>query len=147
MPTAWRYAVPYQPDLQRALDELRTETFRRGAYLQAWRIDRPGQEPAGISDALAFAGPEGTHSVLDVDRVALIRGPGRVWLAPPALRVQVFGALEPTTAAVEQRRFGLVHGLDVGEGAVVIVYSPTGQPQQLLFEGLSGGDGRTAPPR
>jgi len=139
MPTAWRYTVPYQPDLQRALDELRNETFRRGAYLQPWLLQGPSPPPLDITEALARAGPAGTHSVLDVDRISLLRGEGRVWLAPPELRLRVFAALAPSTADIEGRRFGLVHGLDVGEGAVVVVHDSSGRPSHLLFEGLSGG--------
>jgi hypothetical protein len=97
--SGWEYFVPYQADIQQALQALREDVFRRGEYYQRppyWRgitfeeylppdsdldeaelatyrreFDRLQQlqEPTTIEALRAWNGESGTHSILDVDTV------------------------------------------------------------------------------
>ncbi|HEY1011835.1 MAG TPA: hypothetical protein VGE07_03965 [Herpetosiphonaceae bacterium] len=96
--SGWAYRVPYQQDIQRALDELRQLVFEHGAFLKGdpwWRdmefaeflppedldaaelaeyrveFDRLQalEEPTTIQEWIDWNGEEGTNSILDVDRV------------------------------------------------------------------------------
>ena len=37
--TQWSYFVPYQPDINEALQQLRNEVFKQGVYEQSFRFD------------------------------------------------------------------------------------------------------------
>ena len=89
----WKYLVPYQPNLNRALQELRQQEFERGVYFRAtafydplladqpeeiqakileeiaWSQSRP--QPRTIAEVLEQSGEEGTHSILDIERVSV----------------------------------------------------------------------------
>ena len=125
--TGWAYQVPYQADIQAALDALRADVFARGAYERVWEqfpefaedliaevaemgemgeeVDptsierlRAGEPPASIDDALLWSTTEGTHSVLDVARVADEPDFGVLTPAPPALLAELFGTHRPAAA-------------------------------------------------
>lgn len=138
--TAWRYLVPYQPDFQRALDDLRAEAFRRGAFFQPY-TDRGGPAfvpPTTIDAVHALVGEQGTHSILDIHRFSLMAGPGLLSLVPDRVRLQLYGSLEPERDDVDHHKFALVHHMDEGEARVLVVWKH-GEPDQLYFEGLTGG--------
>jgi hypothetical protein len=95
--SAWRYFVPYQPDLQAALEALREAVFAAGRYYRAfpfwrhltfeqsypikltpdleaelrleWERLQSLPEPTSIETLLAWNQEEGTHSILDMRRV------------------------------------------------------------------------------
>jgi hypothetical protein len=138
--TAWRYLVPYQPDFQRALDDLRAEAFRRGAFFQPW-TDRgapPFRPPTSIDDVLVLAGEKGTHSILDIHRFSLVAGPGLLSLVPDAVRLGLYGSLRPEREDVDHHKFALVHHMDEGEARLLVVWKGDA-PDQLYLEGLTGG--------
>jgi len=139
--TAWRYVIPHQPDYQAAIDQLRADTFARGAYLQPWtrRGLPPVPPPATIEEALARCGPAGTHSILDIVAFSLIPGPGLACLVSPAERLRVYGTTTPTREDVRDHRFALVHTIEPGQAVILTVCSPQGAPDRLYIEGLTGG--------
>src|SRR5258708_11103252 len=68
--SGWESLVPYQADLQAALDDLRRQVFRSGEFISpaTW-----GLTPPESLEALAkqeyyweFMGTHGTHSIIDV---------------------------------------------------------------------------------
>jgi len=96
--SGWMYFVRYQPDIQKALQELREEVFQRGDYYKQepyWRqltfeqylppVDLSDEEreayresfqqqqalpdPTSIETLLEWNGEEGTHSILDVNTI------------------------------------------------------------------------------
>lgn len=138
--TAWRYFVPYQPDFQRALDELRAQAFERGAYLQPWTdraIQPPAAPPESIDEAVRRCGAQGTHSILDIAAFSLVPGPGLACLVGEAERRRIYGTDQPGRDDVDDHRFALVHHLEEGEARLLVVWSG-GAPSQLYFEGLTG---------
>jgi len=60
--SGWRYFVPFQPDIQAALDGLRADVFRRRDFVASRRAARANT----IDEAVRLAGEDGTHSILDV---------------------------------------------------------------------------------
>ena len=138
--TAWRYYVPYQPDIQKALDELRAAAFARGAYLQPWTdraVQPPVGPPADIDEAVGRCGEQGTHSILDIAAFSLVPGPGLACLVGRPQLQALFGTVQPSREDVDDRRFALVHTLEEGEARVMVVYEQ-GEPSRLYFEGLTG---------
>lgn len=82
----WVYYVPYQENIEQALQDLRQQVFESGEYYQSWRlhvqeenggrIDAYGQEifsnpssPQNIEEVIKKSEPEGTHSILDIGHV------------------------------------------------------------------------------
>jgi hypothetical protein len=62
--SGWYHFVPYEPDVAVALHKLREEVFRTGNYYH-----RVGRKPETLAQLEQAAGPDGTHSVIDVCRV------------------------------------------------------------------------------
>ena len=158
--SGWQHFVPYEPDLDQALQRLRDDVFRRGVF-----YSRPGAESAASIEALLERnGEDGTHSVLDVHRIAdePIQPSALAWHAevlartgappPPgelhehllaeskfwgaaapleeAQLVAIFGTARPDHATVEAAAIKL-HGVIVRGGAVYV----------LVYEGASSAPG------
>ncbi len=108
--TQWLYFVPYQPDISKALHQLRDDVFEQGQYEQPFGFDQnalesqldylarkyqslpkairvhtdqfiefaravakqqlPRQSPKSIKQLLEQCGTEGTHSILDIERIS-----------------------------------------------------------------------------
>ncbi len=138
--TAWRYFVPYQPDFQKALDELRAQAFARGAYLQPWTdrsIEPPVPPPLDMDEAVARCGEQGTHSILDIAAFSLVPGPGLACLVSTRELERLYGTPQPSREDIDDRRFALVHTLEEGQARMLVVYEQ-GEPSRLYFEGLTG---------
>lgn len=152
--SGWQYTVPYESDLQAALDRLRDETFQGGDYLWLWEGDwvEPGEErprPATMAELLADddVAEEGTHSIIDCPRIVdRVPATDAEWSS-----ADYFGAIVPVTrdeliAAVGTDR-PLAQHLDALDekvacarwvGRCTILYSSAGSPDQLAFWGYSG---------
>lgn len=82
----WMYFVPYERDVQDALDRLKAREFHAGRYYPVidtvpYLLDDAGPTPGAahpsIEAARAAAAETGTRSILDMDRVATeSRSPG-----------------------------------------------------------------------
>jgi hypothetical protein len=145
----WSYLVPYQPDLDRALQELRRRTFDAGDYYWAaggcWAADDEtvrAERPPPASMAELFADEptrrEGTRSILDVRRVV---GPGEEPTGGDVEPVTAEQALRCTGTATPTRAHrnaltDLVRGLWFGRCAVL--HDTDGAPSEIYFFGLSG---------
>ncbi|MET8355304.1 hypothetical protein [Micromonospora sp. NPDC005206] len=143
--SAWSYFVPYQPHLDRALQELRQRVFAEGDYYWGLGADwvppeerRP--QPQTITELFAdeYVQECGTHSILDMDHVL---GPGE----GPDYRT-----VEPVSAAEAKERAGtdrltrahidaiddLVRSRWFGRCAVL--HDDAGKPAEIYFWGYSG---------
>src|SRR6186997_2728004 len=113
----WRYqyVVPYQEDLQAALESLREDVFERGDY--------HGSEarPRTIKDALRRSGDSGTRSILDIERVT--KGPDLRCAAPLTSEevARYFEGQTPTIKLVEECD-GLWQDLERGMARCVIFH-------------------------
>ncbi|WIM96975.1 hypothetical protein ACTOB_000457 [Actinoplanes oblitus] len=144
--SGWSYYVAYQPDLGRALDELRTRVFRDGDYWWAEPYelgksasdfpDRPRTEQElWASEAVQESG---THSILDVHgMVAPGEKPG-------------FGTVEPVTEAEALATAGVAkltraHVAAIDDlasqrwfGRCAVLHDDAGSPSEIYFWGFSG---------
>jgi hypothetical protein len=68
--SGWEYLVPYQADLQAALDDLRRQVFHSGDYISpvTWGLTAPKSVEALAQQKYywQFMGENGTHSIIDV---------------------------------------------------------------------------------
>lgn len=152
--SGWRYTTPYESDLEAALDRLRADTFRRGDYFWPWEgewVD-PGEErprPTTMAELLADEAveTEGTHSIIDCPRVVHgVPTTDEEWSS-----LAYYGAVVPVTRAELVEAIGTDHPtgqhLDALEeridcarwvGRCAVLYSASGEPEQVAFWGYSG---------
>jgi hypothetical protein len=130
--SSWSYYTPYQPDIDRALQDLQESVFRSGGYHQRepfWRemsfeeylppdpgftdADRAEylasfqhlqslQEPTSIETLLEWNGEEATHSILDIDRISLDAQIGAAAPLSDGQLETLFGTSQPTRKIIEQ---------------------------------------------
>jgi len=180
--TGWSYFVPYQQDINKALQELKDEVFRQGQYENPFEFDeneferqreflasiyqtlpeglreqvmqsldfagaaakhrRPKRKPKTIKQLLKQCGTEGTHSILDIERVSATPTFGAVAPLSNQRLLDVFGMEQPTHDMVEKWSTR-IDPLDAEllyerwEGIYVIVYKDS-KPDEIYFEGCSG---------
>jgi hypothetical protein len=140
------YVVPYRPDLQRALDDLRAQEFAAGRYNPViWNLrgfntpefaaQRPGAQHASIDDAIEAAAEEGTRSILDIATIGSEPDYGVAAPLTPAELDDVFGTTQPTRAMIDgaDALFDLV---ERGQCRYVILYDD-GAPAEIFFVGYS----------
>ncbi len=142
----WLYVVPYQPDLNKALAQLRRREFEAGRYFPAQlfpgipKLNKkppPGAQHKSIKAAIEAAGEEGTKSILDMTRVATDSDDvdhGVVSPLPEEELLECFGTTQPTRRMVDENiPIGTV---DRGYGIYVIIYKD-GKPAEICFAGYS----------
>lgn len=147
--SGWQYFVPYQEDVNQALQDLRQQVFDDGDYY--WygedevfppeaRIPRPERmDDLYMDDGVQDSG---THSILDVVEVVSAELP-RDWHAAgtviPATADEVreaTGTDRPIRADAEKLEAELDQARWVGRCAVL--YDEQGVPAELMFFGYSG---------
>ena len=125
----YAYFVPYQANIQSALDHLREEVFASGEF--------NGAEfgPATAEEALEMADADGTASILDIQRVA--NHPDFFCAAPfsTAELQQYFGTDRPTREDVEQGD-DYWEDMERGQARYVVVFADD-EPAELYFAGYS----------
>lgn len=144
--SGWSYVVAYQPDLGKALDELRARIFEEGDYWWAEPSafgrsasdfpDRPRTEDELWSSELVQE--SGTHSILDMHEIL------RPGAAPD------FGTVEPVSEAEALRCVGVstltrahlpqLAGLatERWHGRCAVLHDTAGRPAEIYFWGFSG---------
>jgi hypothetical protein len=154
--SGWDYLVPYQPDAEAAFRQLQEQVLESGEFL--WREEYYGPRPttrwqlAAIKDRVEFW-EEGTHSILDMDRIVPADDEDHDGTVRPLAPDEVqhyFGTDRPTEADFD-RAYRYTPGTDILEwsrhslfadlrrwsGRYTILYDG-GQPQQIIFFGCSG---------
>jgi hypothetical protein len=140
----FEYFVPYQPDIDAALQELRRREFEAGRYNPAVpfpvypvgpRSPAPGAQHACIEEAIGAAGASGTRSILDLHYVA--EQPEFFAVAPlqPQVLQQVFGTAQPSREMIEQNR-SFLDDVERGQGVYIVVYKED-RPAEIFFAGYS----------
>ena len=141
---AYWYVVPYQADVQAALDSLREREFKAGRYSPVMRYPpfpvgpdspAPGAKHRTIAEALEATETEGTRSILDLDRIADTPGHFRVTPLDPATLEEHFGTTKPTLEMVEENT-DFFEDIERGEGIYIVLYD-NGEPSELFFAGYS----------
>jgi hypothetical protein len=142
---AYWYFVPYESNVQRALDALRTREFKAGRYnpvipflkfgAPGFFDQAPGAQHRSIDDAMNDAAEDGTRSILDISRVGTRSDFGVTAPVPPDQLEEWFGTDRPTRGMLEDAD-ELFESLDRGQCVYVVVYE-NGQPSELFFAGYS----------
>ena len=140
----YEYFVKYQPNVDKALQDLRQREFRAGRYNPVVPFPdfpvgphsaAPGAKHASIDDALQAADADGTRSILDLDHVADEPEFGAVAPLDREILEDLYGTTEPTHAMVEQN-MDFLEDAERGQGVYLIVYK-NGQPDEIFFAGYS----------
>ncbi|MGW2824265.1 hypothetical protein ACWC24_25195 [Streptomyces sp. NPDC001443] len=141
----WDYYVPYQEDLNAALQQLRREVFEAGDYYWVnggdWRPEEEREPRPGSLEELwddELVQEAGTHSILDIFRVV---GPDDT---------PDYNTVEPVTAEEAHKLLGTdrltrahVRDFDVFPrsrwiGRCAVLHDDEGNPQEIHFWGHSG---------
>ena len=139
----WHYLVPYDPNLGKALAELREREFAAGRYNPVEPFPRfpvdPRQAPGGkhptVDAARQAAGASGTRSILDMLGISLKPTPGVVTPLDEDDLTDVFSTLEPTRDHLEDDE-ALFEMIARGHGVSFVVYA-NGLPSEICFAGYS----------
>lgn len=137
------YFVPFQKDVNRALQELREREFKAGRYNPVVPFPEfplppdapaPGAQHASIDEALEDADADGTRSILDLFAVADEPDYGVVAPIEPELLEDLYGTTQPTRDILIDLDF--LEELERGQGVYTIVYE-NGEPTEIMFAGYS----------
>jgi hypothetical protein len=125
----WEYFVPYEKDVQSALDKLKEREFQAGRYRYV------EEKPATIEEAREIADADGTGSILDMDRIGDEPDFGVVVPLPAERLVELFGTEQPTRAMMEAN-LDFFEEIERGQGVYIIAYRD-GKPAEIFFGGYS----------
>jgi hypothetical protein len=142
----YHYFVPYQENIESALQALRKQEFEAGRYNPAipFPFDEwPSQAAAvgsgakhkSIDEAFEGAGMEGTRSILDLEYVDTEPESGVVVQLSLDRLVDLYGTTQPTHTMVKEN-MDFFEDLDRGRGIYIIVYKDD-RPSEIFFAGIS----------
>jgi len=139
------YAVPYEPDINSALQSLRSREFEAGRYNPAVRFPKfqfdepnvpsPGKQHASIAKALEASDAGGTRSILDIERIGESADFGVAVRLPAELLRKLYGTDEPTREMVTSN-LDFLEDIKRGQ-AIYFVLFTGGEPSELFFAGYS----------
>ena len=138
------YFVPYEPDINQALQKLRVKEFEAGRYNPVIHFldfpigpssPAPGKKHASIRKALEDSEADGTRSILDIERVGTRADFGVANALPPERPVELYETDKPTRAMVEQN-MDFFEEIERGHGIYFIVYEGD-KPSEIFFAGYS----------
>jgi hypothetical protein len=151
------YVVPYESDINAALQKLRQREFEAGRYSPVIAVPKfpigpdspsPGRQHASIEEAILSTEGEGTRSILDMVN-GVLPNPYRLdpdqrdmdgrflGVSPLAERdlIDLFGDAKPSRQVVVENRAFWNH-IDRGTAIYVVLHS-NGEPHEIFFVGYS----------
>ena len=141
----YMYLVPYEPNFQRALDELREREFEQGRYNPVMPyppelVDDttplgPGRQHETIEDALCESDADGSRSILDIERVGNEADFGVARRLTEEELQAHFGTTTPTRQQVLEML--PTEDIERGEAVCLTVYDEAGYPVEIFFAGYS----------
>ncbi|HKR01237.1 MAG TPA: hypothetical protein VJT09_11220 [Pyrinomonadaceae bacterium] len=140
----WFYFVPYEEDINAALQALREHEFRAGRYNPAEDFPEfpitaespaPGAQHDSIEEAIEEADADGTRSILDMMAVADSPDFGVVAPLPAEDLIDLFGTDKPMREMIEESD-ELHDKLERGQGVYIISYKDE-RPSEIFFAGYS----------
>ncbi len=138
------YFVPYEPDIESALQKLRRREFEAGRYNPVIKSMRfplsdpppsPGRQHGSIEAAIEDSAEDGTCSILDIRSVGDAPGLCTAGPLPDDELLECFGTTKPTREEVGASD-GFWETVDRGEGLYIIVYKGN-EPDEIFFGGYS----------
>lgn len=140
------YFVPYDLDVQRALDALREREFAAGRYnpvvmFPVFGEPNPGRfAPAHPNIAAAFTDAarsgDGTRSILDIERVSQKQEWGAAAPLPEDVVIEIFDTIRPTREMVEARLRDVFDVINRGQCVYLPIYDGE-SATEILFAGYS----------
>jgi len=127
----WFNIVPYEADVEAALQKTRAEIFKSGNYTHTGK-----RKPRTIEEVLKRGGDEGTNSILDMTHVADRPTDRAVAPLTKKMLVKVFGTEQPTETDWWANYLDLWDTLEPGRGIVVVLYAD-GSPAKIAFAGMA----------
>lgn len=145
--SGWEYLVPYQADLQAALNDLRRQVFESGDYVSpvTWGLTAPESVEALAQQEYywQFMGENGTHSIIDVLTVVPYETGqefGTVYAFTDEEYEDYFGSTRPTRADWDRLRDDPLLYEYVAErwtGRAMVLWADDA-PSEIAFWGYSG---------
>jgi hypothetical protein len=161
--SGWAYFVPYQVDINQALQNLRGSVFHSGEYFTEANFlamviektqDRMPPEtlrrfldrlarlkkkarPSTIQELMRVNGENGTHSIIDIEGISEISEFGKVAPLSSQQLMQLFGTEKPTREMVEMKIGEIQDLFTRWEGGFFTVFQ-NGLPSEICFVGVSG---------
>jgi hypothetical protein len=140
----WFYFVPFQDEVQKALEKLRTQEFNAGRYnpvipFPIFPVDltlkTPGAKHASIERAIEASGESGTRSILDMK--SLSKEAEYFCVAPlnPAVLEELFGTVKPNREMIEEN-MDFFENIERGQGIYIVLFKDE-KPYEILFAGYS----------
>ena len=140
------YFVPYQEDVNAALQALRKQEFEAGRYNPALPFpfdDWPsqtfgaarGSRHAFIESALEAAEADCTRSILDLERVGTRADCGIVVQLSSDKLDDLYGTARPTHQMIT-KNMDFFEEIERGQGIYIVVYKDD-RPAELFFAGIS----------
>jgi hypothetical protein len=125
----WSYFVPFEPDVEAALEKLRKRVFDAGDFRGS------EMKPATPDDAFTNMGVEGTASILDILMVTDEPEMCSVCPLPGAQLTSLFGTAQPTHEMIEAN-MDFYEDIERGQGIYIVVYKDD-NPDEYFFAGYS----------
>ena len=162
--SGWKYFVPYQSNITKALNELREQVFQSGkfykrqpfwqdldddeyadeededlrAQLSDWlRTMKALKEPTTIDELLVWNEEDGTHSILDYTEISSIPEIGKIAPLSPQQLLNLFDTEKPTHNMVKQKVDTIMQLRETWQATYIIIYQAD-LPNQIFFTGYSG---------
>src|SRR5262245_53200235 len=135
------YWVKHQPDVNKALQELREREFRAGRYNPVMAMpftsqdESPGAQHRSLAAALRASGEDGTRSILDIEEVGDEPDFGVAAPLDHETLQDLYGTTQPTRQMIEQD-MSLTEDLERGHCLYTVAYKD-GKPDEIFFAGYS----------
>lgn len=136
----YMYFTEYQPNIFEALQKLRRKEFEAGRYNPVLPFGSdptasPGAQHVSIEDAQIAAGPDGTRSILDLERISDEPDFSAACPLSDERLIELFGTPQPTHEMVDDND-EFFEEIDRGHGIYIVVYRD-GKPDEICFAGYS----------
>jgi hypothetical protein len=162
--SGWSYFTSYQENIVKAFQELQQKVFESGNYGHAcqYSSEMLNQYPQlkasaealkklddqrlkdygpikAIDDLRKAFAEEGTHTIIDIERIHSKPDFGVAYPAPQEIIQKVFGTPKPTHQDIESKKYQLLEALNIErwQATYLIVYE-NNIPKEIYFEGCSG---------
>jgi hypothetical protein len=159
--SSWDYFVPYQQSIESALNELREQVFRSRKFFLRPQIEinpdnfadapeeireqvplwiereRSFSQPTTIKALVDWNGEEGTHSIIDIERIASTPALGSASPFSTNQLIEIFGTDKPERSMIEQRKSEIAGMCKRWEAYYIVAYK-NGKPDEIFFSGYSG---------
>src|SRR5437762_1965868 len=140
------YFVKYQPDTDKALQELRQREFRAGRYDPAMHTlfhlfptgphsPAPGAQHNSIEEAITDAEADGTRSILDIERVGQEPDFGVAAPLADGILEKIYGTVHPTREMIEGN-MDFLEDVERGQCVYAVVHKGD-KPDEIFFAGYS----------